>query len=103
MTAIKARLHPDIGNIANATDKLVADGRFTVPIAQVWNHGDPWGCGATPMVCPLRDGTTVVLGGTDLHDDADARRISVLTDDERPLVFYGKEGEMEHSPREKQQ
>ena len=26
-----------------------------------------------------------------------------LTDDERPLVFYGKEGEMEHSPREKQQ
>jgi manganese/iron transport system ATP-binding protein len=44
-----------------------------------------------------------VLGGTDLHDDADARRVSVFTDDERPLVFYGKEGEMEQHPREKQQ
>jgi manganese/iron transport system ATP-binding protein len=43
-----------------------------------------------------------VLGGTDLHDDADARRVSVFTDDERPLVFYGKEGEMEQHPREKQ-
>ena len=44
-----------------------------------------------------------VLGGTDLHDDADARHVSVFTDDERPLVFYGKEGEMEQRPREKQQ
>ena len=31
------------------------------------------------------------LGGTELHDDADARRLTVLTDDERPLVFYGDE------------
>ena len=29
------------------------------------------------------------LGGTALHDDADTRRVTVLTDDERPLVFYG--------------
>ena len=43
-----------------------------------------------------------VIGGTDLHNDADTRRIAVLTDDERPLVFYGKEGEMEQHPREKQ-
>ncbi len=58
MTEIKARIHPDLGNIANETHKLVADGRLTVPIAEVWSHGDPWGCGANPMVCPLRDGTT---------------------------------------------
>jgi manganese/iron transport system ATP-binding protein len=32
------------------------------------------------------------LGGTALHDDADARHLTVLTDDERPLVFYGNEG-----------
>lgn len=31
------------------------------------------------------------LGGADLHDDEDARRISILTDDERPLVQYGDE------------
>jgi hypothetical protein len=69
ITEIKARLHPDIANIANETDKLVAEGRLTVPIAQVWSHGDPWGCGTNPMVCPLRDGTTIVLGGTDCMNE----------------------------------
>ncbi|MGV1014409.1 MAG: iron ABC transporter permease, partial [Methyloceanibacter sp.] len=29
------------------------------------------------------------LGGRELHKDDDARRVTVLTDDERPLVFYG--------------
>ncbi|WP_410217989.1 manganese/iron ABC transporter ATP-binding protein [Paracoccus sp. (in: a-proteobacteria)] len=29
-----------------------------------------------------------MLGGADLHDDADRRNVDVFTDDERPLVFY---------------
>ena len=29
-----------------------------------------------------------MLGGTDLHADADARNVDVFTDDERPLIFY---------------
>ncbi|WP_417309195.1 manganese/iron ABC transporter ATP-binding protein [Devosia sp.] len=29
------------------------------------------------------------LHGPDLHDDSDPRRVTVLTDDERPVVFYG--------------
>jgi manganese/iron transport system ATP-binding protein len=29
------------------------------------------------------------LSGEALHDDQDPRRLTVLTDDERPLVFYG--------------
>ena len=29
------------------------------------------------------------LGGRALHDDDDTRKLTVLTDDERPLVFYG--------------
>ncbi|MEM6413753.1 MAG: ATP-binding cassette domain-containing protein [Pseudomonadota bacterium] len=33
------------------------------------------------------------LGGTDLHDDRDSRGVTVLTDDERPLVLYGEEGQ----------
>ena len=33
-----------------------------------------------------------ILGGADLHDDDDARRVTVLTDDERPFVLYGGEG-----------
>lgn len=32
------------------------------------------------------------LVGDDLHDDKDARGVTVLTDDERPLVLYGEEG-----------
>lgn len=30
-----------------------------------------------------------ILGGADLHDDADTRKVTVLTDDERPFVIYG--------------
>ncbi len=30
------------------------------------------------------------LEGQDLHDDDDKRSVTVLTDDERPLVFYGE-------------
>jgi manganese/iron transport system ATP-binding protein len=35
-----------------------------------------------------------VLGGADLHADADARQVTVITDDERPFVIYdeGKRG-----------
>ena len=41
-----------------------------------------------------------VLGGSGLHDDDDRRRLAVLTDDERPLVFYGEHGDMQHKRRE---
>jgi manganese/iron transport system ATP-binding protein len=37
------------------------------------------------------------MGGTELHDDEDSRRLTVLTDDERPLVLYGDR----HSVRDK--
>jgi manganese/iron transport system ATP-binding protein len=39
-----------------------------------------------------------VLQGAGLHSDDDPRKLSVFTDDERPLVMYGKEGRMEHQP-----
>lgn len=29
------------------------------------------------------------IGGSDLHDDDDAREVSIITDDERPFVQYG--------------
>lgn len=32
----------------------------------------------------------VTLGGSDLHDDDDARELSIITDDERPFVHYGE-------------
>ena len=33
------------------------------------------------------------LGGTDLHEDDDSREISILTDDERPFVQYGRKAD----------
>ena len=36
-----------------------------------------------------------VLGGDRLHDDDDPRQLSVITDDERPLVMYGELGDMQ--------
>ncbi|MGN6489250.1 MAG: manganese/iron ABC transporter ATP-binding protein [Devosia sp.] len=41
-----------------------------------------------------------MLGGATLHDDADARQIAVLTDDERPLVFYGEDRALQRPPHE---
>jgi manganese/iron transport system ATP-binding protein len=43
------------------------------------------------------------LGGRDLHDDDDARSVTVLTDDERPLVFYGDKPESTKQPGTKDQ
>jgi len=37
-----------------------------------------------------------ILSGSGLHDDDDPRHLSVLTDDERPLVFYGEKGRETH-------
>lgn len=37
-----------------------------------------------------------VLAGAGLHDDDDKRSLSVLTDDERPLVMYGESGKQTH-------
>jgi manganese/iron transport system ATP-binding protein len=34
-----------------------------------------------------------ILGGADLHDDADKRQVTVISDDERPLVIYGEKEE----------
>lgn len=39
-----------------------------------------------------------VLGGSDLHDDEDARHVTILTDDERPMVIYDDQTRIQ-SPR----
>ena len=39
-----------------------------------------------------------VLGGADLHDDEDARQVTVLTDDERPFVIYGDKAHSTSGP-----
>ncbi|KQO75804.1 manganese/iron transporter ATP-binding protein [Rhizobium sp. Leaf262] len=42
-----------------------------------------------------------ILGGTDLHDDADPRHLKVITDDERPFVIYSKDGTATATPKAK--
>ena len=39
-----------------------------------------------------------VLGGSALHDDEDARSVTVLTDDERPFVLYGDKAHSTSGP-----
>lgn len=41
-----------------------------------------------------------ILGGPELHADADTRQVTVLTDDERPFVIYG-DGDSPAQPRAK--
>lgn len=33
------------------------------------------------------------IGGSDLHEDDDAREVRIITDDERPFVQYGRKGD----------
>lgn len=39
-----------------------------------------------------------VLGGADLHEDADGRAVTVLSDDERPFVLYGDQAQSTAGP-----
>lgn len=41
------------------------------------------------------------MEGGDLHEDEDPRRVTVITDDERPLVYYGEHEEQEIVKRDK--
>jgi len=66
---ITSRLHPDVTAVGNDPDELVSSGRLTVPIVQVWVVNDPGQCGDTPIACPLRDGSTRMMGSVDcLHE-----------------------------------
>ena len=56
----------------------IAEGRLTVPVAHVWNHGDQNSCGSVPIDCPMRDGTTTVLGATDCNHEPLRQAIAAL-------------------------
>jgi hypothetical protein len=69
LSGVAARVHPQLAASANEPDRLVANGRLTVPIMHIWNHGDVNTCGSLPVMCPLRDGSTTTLGITDcIHE-----------------------------------
>lgn len=83
--ALSARLHPTLADPANEADRLVASGRLTVPIVHVWSRQDPFGCDGRIMQCPLRDGTTVALGGMDCMNEPLRRVIAAQGPTSRSL------------------
>jgi hypothetical protein len=69
LEGVQARLHSAIVDPTNQPDRLVADGRLTVPVLQVWDRGDRGQCGETPMACPMPDGSTATMGSVDcMHE-----------------------------------
>ena len=63
------RLHPDVMAEGNNPDQLVADGRLTTPVLDVFSIGDPGQCGTKPIACPRRDGSTVTMGAVEcMHE-----------------------------------
>ncbi|MGZ6931250.1 MAG: hypothetical protein ACXVK4_12000 [Acidimicrobiia bacterium] len=83
VTAVAARIHPDLANVDNEPDKLVSSGRLTVPLLHIWNHGDHNTCGAPPVACPLRDGTALTMGYTDCIHEPMRRAIAAEGPDSR--------------------
>jgi hypothetical protein len=65
LAAIQARTQFQLADIKNEPDKLVSRGELTVPLLHTWSRADPNVCGATPMSCPLRDGSSTPMGAAD--------------------------------------
>ena len=65
LAAVQARTQFQLAKIENEPDKLVSRGNLTVPLLHTWSRADPNVCGATPMSCPLRDGSSVPMGAAD--------------------------------------
>jgi hypothetical protein len=78
LDAVAQRLHPTLTTKGNQPDELVSRGELTVPMLHVWNRADTVSCGATPMQCPLRDGSSITLGAGDCHHEPMRRAIAAL-------------------------
>ena len=65
VAAVQARTQFQLAKIENEPDKLVSRGDLTVPLLHTWSRADPNVCGAMPMSCPLRDGSSLPMGAAD--------------------------------------
>lgn len=88
----------NLGSVPNFCDQVILFNRTVLaygPTAAVFTEDNL----ATAFGGVLRH---IRLGGRDLHDDADTRSVTVLTDDERPLVFYGEKADPAIFDRERE-
>ncbi len=77
----------NLGSVPDFCDEVILINQSVLaygPIETTFTHDNL----AAAFGGMLRD---VHLHGADLHDDEDPRSLTVLTDDERPLVFYGED------------
>ena len=81
---IPKRLHPDVINPANGPDRLIADGRLTTPVADVFSVGDRNQCGDMPIECPV-GGETVTMGSVECNHEPVRRAIEAQGDASRSL------------------
>ena len=89
----------NLGSVPEFCDRVVLFNRTVLaagPTAEVFTPANL----ARTFGAALRH---VRLGGEALHDDEDARHVTVLTDDERPLVLYGARGAQAVVPPERGQ
>lgn len=78
----------DLGSVPHFCDEVILINRHLVangPVETTFTHENL----AETFGGMLRHHR---LSGDDLHDDTDPRGLTVLSDDERPLVFYGEKG-----------
>jgi manganese/iron transport system ATP-binding protein len=84
----------NLGSVPRFCDRAVLVNRTVLaagPTAQVFTHANL----EKTFGGVLRQFT---LGGAELHDDADPRKVTVLTDDERPFVIYDRAGQPRDAP-----
>lgn len=84
----------NLGSVPRFCDRAVLINRTVLcygPTAEVFTH---------PNLEKAFGGVLrqFILGGPDLHDDEDERRITVLTDDERPFVIYDRGADIRDAP-----
>jgi manganese/iron transport system ATP-binding protein len=75
----------NLGSVPDFCDEVVLFNRTVLA------HGPTETTFTEPNLLAAFGGTLrhIRIGGGDLHDDEDERRVTVLTDDERPVVLYG--------------
>ncbi len=84
----------NLGSVPEFCDRAVLINRTVLcsgPTAEVFTHANL----EKAFGGVLRQFT---LGGQELHDDADPRRVTVLTDDERPFVIYDRGADPRDEP-----
>ncbi len=85
----------NLGSVPEFCDRTILLEKYGARLRSDGKPPSPAKTWSSPSAGVLRH---FVLGGENLHDDADPRQLSVISDDERPLVMYGARDRMVAQP-----